>query len=163
MIRDAIAADRKEIVEIASATGLFSLADLAEFDAMASEHLNGNDNTQRWIVEESSEQADSGLRGAAYFAPEPFAEGVWNLYFIGVPPHEQGKGHGRSLVGHVEKELQQRGQRLLLVETSGTDSFERTRAFYRKIGFSEEARIRDYYSPDDDKIIFRKVIGTPAR
>jgi ribosomal protein S18 acetylase RimI-like enzyme len=52
--------------------------------------------------------------------------------------------------------LTARGERLLLVETSGLASFERTRAFYRKCGYNEEARIRDFYKAGDDKIVYRK-------
>jgi ribosomal protein S18 acetylase RimI-like enzyme len=51
-----------------------------------------------------------------------------------------------------------RGARVLLVETSGLPSFERTRAFYRKCGYDEEARIRDFYKAGDDKIVYRKML-----
>jgi hypothetical protein len=43
-----------------------------------------------------------------------------------------------------------------LVESSGLASFERTRAFYRKNGYDEEARIHDFYQAGDDKIVYRK-------
>ena len=49
---------------------------------------------------------------------------------------------------------------MLLVETSGGDEFERTRRFYRTIGYEEEARIRDYYDAGDDKIVFRKALAS---
>ncbi len=52
-----------------------------------------------------------------------------------------------------------RGGRMLLVETSGLPDFERTRAFYRKCGYEEEARIRDFYAAGDDKVVFRKVLN----
>ncbi|MGG6268636.1 hypothetical protein ACQ4M3_37730 [Leptolyngbya sp. AN03gr2] len=45
-----------------------------------------------------------------------------------------------------------------LVETSGTDDFEYVRAFYRKNGYDEEARIREFYCAGADKIIFRKAL-----
>lgn len=41
---------------------------------------------------------------------------------------------------------------------SGLDSFELTRSFYRKNGYDEEARIRDFYRAGDDKIVFRKAL-----
>jgi len=58
----------------------------------------------------------------------------------------------------VEQALALRGARLLLVETLA--SFERTREFYRRCGFDEEARIRDFYEAGADKIIYRKVLTT---
>ena len=51
-----------------------------------------------------------------------------------------------------------RGERVLLIETSGLGSFERTRDFYRTQGYDDEARIREFYGAGDDKIIFRKAL-----
>ncbi len=47
---------------------------------------------------------------------------------------------------------------MLIVETSSLDRFERTRRFYRDRGFVEEARIREFYGPGDDKIVFWKLL-----
>jgi ribosomal protein S18 acetylase RimI-like enzyme len=55
--------------------------------------------------------------------------------------------------------LAKRGERILLVETSGLESFEYVRAFYRRSGYNEEARIREFYKTGDDKIIFRKALS----
>jgi hypothetical protein len=54
--------------------------------------------------------------------------------------------------------LRARGERVLLIETSGLGSFARTGVFYRKQGYDEEARIREFYGAGDDKIIFRKAL-----
>jgi len=48
------------------------------------------------------------------------------------------------------------GGRMLLVETLA--SFHLAQAFYRKYGYEEEARIRDFYAAGDDKVVFRKVL-----
>ena len=45
---------------------------------------------------------------------------------------------------------------VLLVETSSTGQFARTRELYPQRGFVEEARIRRYYGPGDDKVVFWK-------
>ena len=55
--------------------------------------------------------------------------------------------------------MTERGERVLLVETSGLPGFERTRAFYRKLGYDEEARIRDFYQAGEDKVVFRKALA----
>jgi ribosomal protein S18 acetylase RimI-like enzyme len=56
----------------------------------------------------------------------------------------------------VEAQLATEGVRILLVDTSGTAEFKRTRAFYDMLGYEREARIRDYWSEGDDKVTFRK-------
>ncbi len=50
------------------------------------------------------------------------------------------------------------GQRVLLVETSGLPEFDRTRDFYRLLGYTEEARIHDYYAAGEDKVVFWKAL-----
>ena len=152
MIRQATADDKDSLLAIAQATGLFAPEELEGFGEMMDDQLSGAEE-QCWIADD-----ENGIVGAAYYAPEPFAEGVWNLYFIGVHPDEQGKGRGSALIRYVEERLRKQGDRLLLVETSAQESFEATRTFYRKNGYDEEARIRDYYKDGDDKIIFRKAL-----
>jgi ribosomal protein S18 acetylase RimI-like enzyme len=78
---------------------------------------------------------------------------------IAVRGDQQGKGRGAALMRYVEGSLQGRGQRVLLVETSGVPEFAQTRRFYAKLGYAEEARVRDYYSPGDDMVLFRKVLN----
>ena len=63
------------------------------------------------------------------------------------------------MLKYVERALMSRGQRVLLVETSGLPSFERTREFYRKNGYDQEARIREFYNAGEDKIVFRKALN----
>ena len=96
--------------------------------------------------------------GFCYAVQERLTDGTWNMLAIAVEPSEQGAGHGGSLLRHLEETLKQKGQRLLVVDTSGTDAFERIRAFYSKNGYDEEARIRDFWALGDDKITFRKAL-----
>ncbi|ELS00855.1 acetyltransferase [Xenococcus sp. PCC 7305] len=154
MIRLATPEDQKALIAIAEAVGLFSPPELEELGGMLAEYFDGNpDSDSCWITYDDCEP-----RGVAYYAPEPYAEGAWNLYFIAVHPDYQGKGIGGAMLDYVEKILTERGDRLLLVETSGLPGFERTREFYRKQGYEEEARIREFYKAGDDKIIFRKAL-----
>ena len=88
----------------------------------------------------------------------PSAEGTWNLYLIAVHPDRQKQGRGKALLRHVEQMLVERGERVLLVETSGTDDFDYVREFYRKNSYEEEAQIREFYAAGVDKIVFRKAL-----
>ena len=85
-------------------------------------------------------------------------EGTWNALLLAVRPDRQGKGLGAALMNDIEQTLARREERILLVETSGLDAFERTRNFYRKNGYEEEARIREFYAEGEDKIVFRKAL-----
>ena len=90
--------------------------------------------------------------------PERMTDGTWNLLAIGVEPAEQGRGHGARMIAHLERLLKERGQRILIVETMGTPELARTREFYLKNGYTEEARIREFYEPGADKVIYWKSV-----
>ncbi len=154
-IRPITRGDEEALMALLAKSGLFQPHELDEVGGMLDAYFQGDlGNDHFWIVLD-----DGGPAGVAYYAPEPMTEGVWNLYLIAVHPNRQGSGLGALLLRHVEQTLTSRGERLLLVETSGLESFELTRLFYRKNGFEEEARIRDFYKEGDDKIVFRKAIA----
>ncbi len=54
----------------------------------------------------------------------------------------------------TEAEVQKRGGRILIAETSGMESYASTRAFYESVGYQKEAVIRDFYKPGDDLAIY---------
>ena len=155
-IRAATETDRAAVQAIQVETGLFAADELDDSDAMFDGAMDGSLVDHVWIV---SEREVGVVVGAAYFAPEPFSDRMWNLYFIGVLPEHQDSGTGGALVHHVEQSLRDRGAdtaRTLIVETSSLAGFAGTRAFYQAHGFDEEARIRDYYAPGESKVVFWK-------
>jgi ribosomal protein S18 acetylase RimI-like enzyme len=155
-IRAVVSADGKAVNAIAIETGLFTADDIGGFKETLQGFLDGSLSDHRWIVLEDEANA---IVGAAYYAPEPFSDRMWNLYFIGVRPARHGAGVGTALVAHVEATLRGAGEeiaRTLIVETSSLERFGGTRAFYERRGFIEEARIREFYGPGEDKIVFWK-------
>ena len=155
MIRPTIPADTKALLAVAEASGLFEPQQLDELSQMLAQHFDGATNhCDLWFTDDE----DGKPVGVAYTAPERMTEGTWNLYLIAIHPDQQRQGRGKALLAHVEKILVERGERLLLVETSGTDDFDYVRTFYRNSGYEEAARIRDFYADGVDKIVFRKVL-----
>ena len=154
-IRPARAGDIDSIKQIAVDTHMFGPDDVGFFDEMINGFLDGTLNDNHWLVVEHR----SRVVAAAYYAPEPFADRMWNLYFISVAPDHQGHGTGGRLLDHVEQQVRASDEdiaRVLVVETSSTDQYARTRDFYRQHDYDEEARIRQFYGPDDDKVVFWK-------
>lgn len=93
------------------------------------------------------------LVGYACFGPTPATDGTYDLYWLAVDAAAQRRGVGRALVRWVEQELGVRGARLLVVETSSRADYSHTREFYARGGYTEAARVRDFYAPADDRII----------
>lgn len=153
--RDATRRDHDTIKQLAVASGLFSSQEVDFLDGPLEGFFDGSLHGHRWLVLE----ADGRTQAAAYLAPEPYADRMWNLYFIAVDPGAQGSGSGTTMVEFIESQLRGLGPgraRTLIVETSSTDAFVATRAFYERRGFEEEARIRQFYGPEDHKVVFWK-------
>ncbi len=157
-IRPAHAMDIHAIKSIAIESEMFGIEDTGFVDDIVAGILDHTLHDHHFVVQESEGGA---VVGAAYHAPEPFSDRMWNLYFIAVSPPLQGQGIGGALLDHVERELRHAGPdvaQVLIVETSSTDQYSLTRKFYLKQGYLEEARIRRFYGPDDDKVVYWKLM-----
>jgi ribosomal protein S18 acetylase RimI-like enzyme len=155
MIRSIAPNETTAAIAVAEATGLFQPHEAEALAKMLSEHFNSEtDDRDLWLVDDDGGE----LVGIAYVAPERMTEGTWNIYLIGIHPDRQRQGRGAALLAQIEQMLVERNVRILLVETSGTESFEYVRAFYRKSGYEQEARIREFYAAGVDKIVFRKAL-----
>lgn len=154
MIRLTTPDDTIALIALAASSGLFDPNQTDDFAQMLDKHFSDKDETQDiWLTDYDNEPV-----GIAYIAPERMTEGTWNLYLIAVHPDRQKQGRGKALLSYVEQMLIKRGERILLVETAGTDDFEYVREFYRQNGYEEEARIREFYTAGVDKIVFRKAL-----
>ena len=150
MIRPATPDDRSAILEVAVDSGLFPAEAMVDFGDVVAEQLNNKAEGHGWLVHDSNDLVSAAI----YYAPETFTDGTYNLYFIAVRDAEKGRGLGSALLRHVEAQLRQNDARVLIIETSGLDGFALTRRFYLKHGYTEEARIRDFYAAGDDKVVF---------
>lgn len=155
-IRAASHADQPALERIVRAVDLFPAEMLGGMIApyLASQRSGG----EIWLIDDDGEPA-----GVAYCAQERLTDGTWNLLMIAVHPDKQRQGRGAALIGAVERKVAERDGRVLLIETSGLGSFERQRALYKRLGYSEEARIRDFYEPGNDKIVFWKMLARQTR
>ncbi len=140
--------DVEGVATVLDSTGLFPASLIGE---MAEPYFQ-KDAPHHWLV------ASEGGRvlGFTYAAPERFTAGTINLLAIAVHRSDQRRGVGQALVRGLEERLRGRGQRILIVETSGLEDYASARAFYAGLGFAQEARIRDFYRDGEDKIIFWK-------
>ncbi|MEP6621733.1 MAG: GNAT family N-acetyltransferase [bacterium] len=160
--------DRASVARLLSATGAFSHEEidvaLELFDEVHTEH--GHDHRDYEFL--GAFNNDGTVVAFACFGATPSTSGTYDLYWLAVHPDVQGGGTGRSLVDWVERDLERRGARLLVVETSSRADYQRTRQFYARRGYAEAARVRDYYAPADDRIILStrltpREVGAPTR
>lgn len=156
MIRTITPQDASTVVTLAIASGLFPEEASDFLEKMMADYFGGNkDEGHHCVIVVEDEPI-----GVAYYEPAPATDRTWYLTMIGVRRDYQGQGHGAELMRYMENMLQESGQRVLLVETSGVPEFALTRKFYAMCGYEEEARVRDYFAVGDDMVLFRKTLNT---
>lgn len=162
---------REAIADIVRATGVFGELEIAVaielFDATYGPPLAGEDAAA------AGEGADyeflglfdtgGALIGYACFGPTPGTDRGYDLYWIAVAPAAQGTGAGTFLMSEVERRLRERNARLVLAETSSRVAYAPTRAFYMARGYTEAARVREFYGPEDDRVMFTKRLQPAPR
>lgn len=148
-IRKIIKEDLNGLKEVLNSIDLFPAEILGD---MMSDYFENPETNDIWFTTIQDEKPVA----IGFCAPEKLTEGTYNLYAIGIRSDLQGKGIGRTMMNYIENELKNQGQRILIVETSGTDDFRLTRKFYENLNYIHEATIRDFWSEGDDKVIFWK-------
>lgn len=122
---------------------------------MTADYFNNPETEEIWFTAIH----DGKPCAIGYCAPEKLTDRTYNLYAIGVQHDLQGKGIGQKMMAFIEAYLSENGNRILIVDTSSTPEFDLTRAFYLKIGYTQEAVIRDFWKDGDDKVTFWKKLG----
>ncbi len=100
--------------------------------------------------------AEGRLIGYACYGPTPGSDRGYNLYWIAVHPGAQRTGCGAALFAEVERRMRALNARMAIAEVPSRADHAGTRAFYARQGFLESARVRGYYTPSDDRIIYTK-------
>jgi ribosomal protein S18 acetylase RimI-like enzyme len=148
--------DREALLAVAVSTGLFTSAEAegllgGVLDGLASDSLpEGHQAAACRLL------AGDPIIGWTYFAPDQHAQGVWNLWWIGVDPEHHGVGAGVLLLRHAEKTVASKGGRVLVVETSDALALARARRFYEAQGYPECGRIPDFYAEGESKVVFSR-------
>jgi ribosomal protein S18 acetylase RimI-like enzyme len=101
-------------------------------------------------------EADAAVAGYICYGPTPLTEGTWDIYWMAVSAEKRGQGIGSALMEAAEKEIGEAQGRLIIIETSSQPAYEKTRRFHLSHGYEVTARIPDFYTPGDDRLILQK-------
>jgi ribosomal protein S18 acetylase RimI-like enzyme len=164
-IRPLVAADRSGVFRILENAGNFTPEEVATALELIDEWLElGEHSGYLTYVLEARDGDSSEVLGYVSFGPTPLTESTFDLYWIAVDKSKHRGGVGKRLLKFTEEETVRRGGKMLLIETSSQETYGGTIQFYEKTGYELVGKIKDYYKPGDDKLIFAKrlVSSIPA-
>jgi ribosomal protein S18 acetylase RimI-like enzyme len=145
--------DKSAIMDILRTIREFTPEEVVVAEELIDAYLEAP-STSGYLV--SVAEVDSVLTGYVCYGPTPLTKGTWDVYWVAVDPGAQGQGVGRALMAFTEGMIKESQGRLVIVETSGRLDYDKTRRFYRSLDYKVAARIADFYSPGDDKLILEK-------
>lgn len=147
--------DRDDIRRLVESTGFFSEAEIGIAVELVEERLSkGLQSGYRFLFAELS----GDTIGYTCYGPIPGVLNRYDLYWIVVHDDFHRSGTGKSLMAHTEARIEKLGGQRIYIDTSSKDQYRTTRMFYDACGFREEAILKDFYGPGDDKVIYVKVI-----
>jgi len=160
-MRQSVKSSDVQVVErVVRSTGFFSESEVEMAGELVSAYLKeGEKSGYRFAFLEEGAR----VVGYACYGEIPCTDRRFDLYWIAVEPERQGKGYGRRLLEWVEKDIGRMGGQIIFIETSSRGQYLPTRRFYRDRGYLEEARLRDFYSEGDDKVVFAKTLPGATR
>ncbi len=156
-IRPMTSKDKSAVLRILKNTPEFTPAEVVLADEVIDSYLFNPTESGYFIL---VAEIESKVAGYVCYGPTPITEGTWDLYWIAVDHNTQGQGVGKKLMEAAEEKIQQANGRLIIVETSSKPGYEKTNAFYQRIGYKQAARIVDFYMIGDDQIIYEKRFKT---
>lgn len=154
--------DPAAIRRIVASTGFFRPAEVDVAVELADERLaKGEASGYHFaLLDEPGALGDGGeaSRLVGYVCVGAIACTVdsFDLYWIAVDAAKQGQGLGRRLMGEGEALVRSMGGKRVYIETSSQPLYEPTRRFYLASGYVEQARLPDFYTAGDDKIIYAR-------
>jgi len=152
-----VAADRSGVFRILENAGNFTPEEVGTALELIDEWLElGEHSGYLTYVLESVGDDSAEVLGYVCFGPTPLTESTFDLYWIAVDKLKHRGGVGKKMLKFTEEETVRRGGRMLLIETSSQETYGGTIQFYERSGYELVGKVKEYYKPGDDKLIFAK-------
>lgn len=146
----------KAVEDILRSTGFFYEFEIQTALEIAQEtFLHGSDKSGYYWMKITNED---GMVAFANYGKNPFSTHSWDLYWIAVHNNSRNNKFGTVLLDAVEKDVKEKGGKILWIETSGRPLYASTERFYRKNGYKLQATLEEFYGPGDPKRIYSKTL-----
>lgn len=155
-IRDLLPSDREPLKASIESIAAFREEDVAIALELIDDRLdNGEDSDYQFLV---AVEGDAAL-GYVCFGLIPLTVSSFDLYWVVVAPEHQRKGVGARLMTAMAQAVVQQGGRRIYIDTSSSDQYATTRAFYHSQGYAEAARFPDFYRDGEARVVYCRQVG----
>ena len=155
--REAVCADdRQSVRAMVESTGFFNPAEVDVAVELVDEHLakGAKGSGYHFIFAQHEDQTV----GYVCYGPIAGTALSYDLFWIAVDKRHQGRRIGQKLLVEAEGRIWAAGGRRVYIETSHRGQYDSTRAFYLRSGYAQDAILKDFYAPGDDKVIYVKAL-----
>lgn len=146
--------DREPIGAVTRSVGVFGDAEVNTVFELFDHYVRDPNYGYNFL----SYREDGRVLGFACWGPTSLTDGTHDLFWICAEQGARGRGVGEALFKRVEAGVRACGGRLIIIWTSGTPAYDAARRFYARMGCEQAARIRDFYKPGDDLVIFARYL-----
>ena len=149
--------DREIVRRLVESTGVFSPVEIDVAVELVDDRLKrGPQSGYHFVFAEQ----EGRTVGYTCYGPIALTAASWDLYWIAVDKAMHGRKVGRLLLERTEELIREAHGGQVYIETSNRHHYAPTRGFYLRCGYTQEALLKDFYAPGDDKVIYVKGLGT---
>jgi len=160
VVRGLVSGDREAVFGILRTSGVFTLEEVGVALELV-DHAIANGVDGDYIA--FTGVRDGNVCGYVCIGRTPMTASTWHLYWLCVGADAAGAGVGRVLAAHAEAFARDRGAERFVLETSSQPSYDSARRFYEDCGYRQVGRIKDFYKPNDDCLIYcKELVAGPS-
>lgn len=146
--------DLHDIAALLEGTGLFRPSEVAVAVELVQDRIEHGPMSDYHFT--FADLDDGELAGYVCYGHIAVTIGSYDLYWIAVRQDLHGRGIGKALLAKAEEAMREANARNVYIETSSSEGYVGTRAFYERCGYMAECVVKDFYAPGDHKVLFSK-------
>lgn len=146
--------DGQDIVRVAGSTPLFTAEEVGTVKEIWQEYIQQDDEEDPYLFLAAYHEGQ--LVGFTCFGHRSLTQSTYLLYWIAVENSLRNMGIGRKLLNDTEQIVKRMGGTQIVIETSDEPTYEPTRKFYTRLGYTEAGAIPDFYKVGEGLVIYFK-------
>ncbi|HBF89194.1 MAG TPA: N-acetyltransferase [Bacteroidales bacterium] len=147
--------DIQHVREIVSSTGFFYDHEIDVAVELVQERVEKGIESGYYFIFADYEGKTIGY---SCYGEIPCTTKSFDLYWIAVHNDFRDKGIGKKIFDETYNAIKKQNGRKIYIETSSREKYIPTQKFYDRCKCDLEARLKDYYDKDDDKLVYVKTV-----